>query len=104
MTISGKMGAMGSGVAVSSGVAVGAGALGSSVEGGIVDVPTSSVASSRDLFAAQPPSAAAATVTPVKLRNSLRVRKFFFGFIIHSTIESQPLLRPFKHEWGFLIS
>jgi hypothetical protein len=98
MTISGKMGAMGSGVAVSSGVAVGAGALGSSVEGGIVAVPTSTVASSVDFFTAQPPSAAAATVTPVTPRNSLRVRKFFFGFIIHSNIESRPLFGRFEYD------
>jgi hypothetical protein len=94
MTISGNIGAMGSGVAV------GTGAIGSSVGEGMVDVPASTVASSGDLFAAQPPSAAAASVTPVTPRNSLRVRKFLFGFIIHSNIESRPLIGPFKYEWA----
>jgi hypothetical protein len=94
MTISGMMAARGSGVAV------GTGAIGSSVGGGMVDVPTSTVASSRDLFAAQPPSAAAASVTPVTPRNSLRVRKFLFGFIIHSNIEFRPVIGPFKGEWA----
>ena len=89
-TISGKMGEMGSGVA--EGTAVG----GSGVGGGMVEVGGLVVGFSGVLSAAQLPSAAAAKVTPVRPRNSLRVRKGFFGSIIHHYESTNYLLSKFR--------